>query len=200
MPVEEPSTASIAEVLLRSELRNRLPSDAVSKNLKYSLEPFPALPRRTKCNTLLMRRGKMKTATFASLAIVATGLIVNVASPAEASYEIGHTTGVAVDEAAAPMTGLKLSADILLQESVEPNTAEFTRTAANYTRKRRLRIKSPTRVKRHRKPRKPSSMTTGNNTQTHAEAPLDCSIESHPDCPRPSGGGLTIPIWIFSTD
>lgn len=129
----------------------------------------------------------MKAATFTSLAIVTTGLIVNVASPAEAAYEIGHTT----DVAAAPATDLKLSTDMPVHLRVEPNTAEFTRTAANYTKKRRLRIKSPTRSKKHRKPRKPSSMTTGNNTRTHAEAPLDCSIESHPDCPPPAT--VTVP-------
>ncbi len=143
----------------------------------------------------------MKAAAFTSLAIITTGLIVNVASPAEAAYEIGHTTDVAADEASAPTTDVKLSTDVRVHLSVEPNTAEFTRTAANYTRKRRLRIKSPTRANKHRKQRKPLSMTTGNNSRTHIEAPLDCSIESHPDCPsrpkpKPVGPSGNHNKWI----
>ena len=134
----------------------------------------------------------MKTAATASLAIVTVGLIVNIASPAQAAYEIGQAADVAPSEAAVPAADLKLSTDVLVHPSIESGAAEPMRMAGNYTRKRRLRLKSPTRIKKHRRLRKPSSMTADNNTRTHAEAPLDCSIESHPDCPskpKPKPGG-----------
>lgn len=133
----------------------------------------------------------MKAATITSLVVVATGLIGNVAGPAAAAYEISQTTDLAVNEPATLPAELKLSTVALVSSRAETNAAELTTTAANYTRKRRLRIKSPARVKKHHRPRTPSSMTTGTNNGTHAEAPLDCSIESHPDCPppKPSNGG-----------
>ena len=136
----------------------------------------------------------MKAATTASLAIVTVGLIVNIASPAQAAYVVGQATDVAPAEAAAPAAdlNLNLSTGALVHSSAEPGAAEPMRMAGNYTRKRRLRIKSPTRIKKHRRLRKPSSMAADNTTRTHAEAPLDCSIESHPDCPskpKPKPGG-----------
>jgi hypothetical protein len=93
-----------------------------------------------------------------------------------ASAVVNDTTRPATNEAVGLISELKLGNVILVRESVEPNTAEFMRTADSHTVK-----KVTIGAKKKRRPGTQSLATTGNSTQ--APAPLDCSIESHPDCP-----------------
>ena len=82
----------------------------------------------------------------------------------------------------------------LLEPRHVPSTGRFTlnrRTYDGYLHQKSHDVARSTTNRRHKAP---SAVTTGRNNQTHTEAPLDCSIESHPDCPRPSGGNQ---VMIF---
>ena len=94
----------------------------------------------------------MKTATFASLAIVATGLVVYSEGPAAASNDINHSTGMVISDTTALIAGSSVSNNILVHESAEANSGEFTKVAAKSKARKRLRLKAAKpRVRRKHK-------------------------------------------------
>ena len=109
------------------------------------------------------------------LALAASAMLV-----AAASAGVNDTTRPAASEAVGLISDLKLSNVKWVHESVEPNTAEFLRTAASHNSKKLLRTTTPRRIN------KIGSMKTETIGGAQAPAPLDCSIESHPDCPPPN--------------
>ena len=126
----------------------------------------------------------MRTSYLTCLAIVATSLAATATSAVPARAAVNETTRLVVDEAVAPLSVLKLGTVILVRESVAPNTAEFTRMAGSRIKRRPRRVNRRS-VSKHHRPRSPSSLSAS-TSGTNAPAPLDCSIESHPDCPRPT--------------
>jgi hypothetical protein len=73
-----------------------------------------------------------------NLVLAASALLV-----VPASAGVNDTTHPTVDEAVESISELKLSNDKWVHKSVEPNTAEFTRTAASHNRKKQRGTTTP---------------------------------------------------------
>ena len=76
-------------------------------------------------------------------ALVAASLADAATNIAPANAMVNDTTRLVVDEAVEPISELKLTTVKLVRESVEPNTAAFTRMAGSRTAKRRRRATAP---------------------------------------------------------
>ena len=90
----------------------------------------------------------MRTSCRTCLAFVAASLAVTAINAVPARANVNNTTRLVMDEAAAPVSELKLSTVSLRREVVEPNTETFTRTAARRKRTARRRTFRTSRPKR----------------------------------------------------
>ena len=124
----------------------------------------------------------MRSSYLNRLAIVTVGLAIAAANTVPANASINDTAVPAANEIVAPSSELTFGTIELVGERVAPEKVAFTRTAQSRANKRRFRTTQPRRTFTKGRVRKPGSVSSGANPGTNAPAPLDCSIESHPDC------------------
>ena len=129
----------------------------------------------------------MKLSLPCSIAIALLGLTFADAGGLSARETVDRPDTNQASVELAPKDGLSLGAGDLLQEAAGPSAHRYTQIAQGRTTTRRVRPANPRRnLRKHRK-RQPSSISPSGTSGVNAPAPLDCSIESHPDCPRSTG-------------
>lgn len=131
-----------------------------------------------------------RLATVATIALVAIIAPVGIAVAKTATFD-AETAG-----STPPSHRYTLGQVVLSGASANAQPHTIVQVADARTRQRRTRIATPRRTAATRRVAKPRFKTTDSDDRANAPAPLDCSIQSHPDC-QPKPGNRPVLIQTF---